>query len=138
MHLHGAAESTAWGVREGVLASFTGRGAPEGVALRLLWYIHGSAESVTLSISRTAMRSGVWELPPMPCYLFTYHAYGSWMHDRRQGYVQRKRGILPPDVALAQKYRAAMTQCEVKFTSDTQIAIIDCLLESREKQNFEL
>lgn len=74
----------------------------------------------------------------MPCYLFTYHAYGSWMLDREQGYVERKRGILAPDAALAQKYRAAMQQCEVKFTSATQIAIIDCLLESREKKNFEL
>lgn len=74
----------------------------------------------------------------MPCYLFTYHAYGSWMPDRPQGYVQRKQGILPPDAVLAQKYRAAMEQSEAKFTSDVQIALIDSLLESREKQSFQL
>ena len=72
----------------------------------------------------------------MPCYLFTYHAYGSWMPDRPQGYVQRKQGILPPDAVLAQKYRTAMEQSEAKFTSDVQIALIDSLLESREKQSF--
>src|SRR4051794_35604479 len=29
----------------------------------------------------------------MPCYLFTYHAYGSWMPDHKRGYVHRGQGV---------------------------------------------
>jgi hypothetical protein len=41
----------------------------------------------------------------MPCYLFTYHAYLSWMPDRPQGYVRRKKGIFPPDEEKAEAYK---------------------------------
>ncbi|QDT75400.1 hypothetical protein I41_46100 [Lacipirellula limnantheis] len=34
----------------------------------------------------------------MPCCLFTYHAYGSWTPDRKQGYVKRHQGILQQDL----------------------------------------
>lgn len=74
----------------------------------------------------------------MPCYLFTYHAFGTWMPDRKQGYVQRSRGILAPDQAKASKYRILMKQAEVNFGSKTQRAILDCLLDSQIKQEFEL
>jgi hypothetical protein len=37
----------------------------------------------------------------MPCYLFTWHAYATWLPDRKQGYVEKGRGILPPDKAAA-------------------------------------
>ena len=37
----------------------------------------------------------------MPCYLFTFHAYGTWMPDREEGFVRREQGILPPDEELA-------------------------------------
>ncbi len=74
----------------------------------------------------------------MPCYLFTYHAYGTWMPDRKQGYVQRTRGILAPDQAKADRYRAAMTQAEVNFDSKTQLAILDSLINSQAKQEFEM
>ncbi len=68
----------------------------------------------------------------MPYYLFTYHAFGSWMPDRKQGYVRRGQGILVPDHVMAERYRAAMTQGAVEFNSAIQLAIIDILLESRE------
>ena len=42
----------------------------------------------------------------MPCYLFTYHGYGTWLPDRSRGYVRRKEGILPTDEApMAECYR---------------------------------
>jgi hypothetical protein len=54
----------------------------------------------------------------MPCYLFTYHAYGSWMPDRVEGYVRRGQGILPRDTQMASLYyRNAlhdMVQLEVR------------------------
>jgi len=36
----------------------------------------------------------------MPCYLFTYHAYASWMPDREEGHVRRGEGILSADEKL--------------------------------------
>ena len=38
----------------------------------------------------------------MPCYLFTFHAFGTWMPDREEGFVRREQGILPPDEELAE------------------------------------
>jgi hypothetical protein len=73
----------------------------------------------------------------MPCYLFTYHAHGSWMPDRKQGYVKRHRGILPADPAMAKNYRTAMKEPIVEFDSDIQIAVLDSLIDSQRKQNFE-
>lgn len=73
----------------------------------------------------------------MPCYLFTYHAYGTWLPDRRQGYVQRHSGILPQDNEMAARYRARMTEAEKVFNEEIQQSIITALLESRDKQQFE-
>ena len=38
-----------------------------------------------------------FRIAPMPCYLFTYHAYGSWLPDHAEGYVHWKEGQQPPD-----------------------------------------
>jgi REP element-mobilizing transposase RayT len=86
--------------------------------------------------SRTATRS---EQGPaaMPCYLFTYHSFGSWLPDRKRGYVKRHRGILAPDKIMAEKYRSAMKETVVELQSDIQRIIIDAVLDSREKQRFE-
>ena len=73
----------------------------------------------------------------MPCYLFTYHAYGSWLPDRKRGYVERKQGILPQDQKLADQYRERMTEAGKVFDSRLQQAIIVVLLDSQEKQCFE-
>lgn len=51
----------------------------------------------------------------MPCYLFTYHAHGSWMPDNPRGYVKRGQGILPPDERMAAKYRGNLKQQAVSF-----------------------
>jgi len=74
----------------------------------------------------------------MPCYLFTYHAYASWFPDRRQGYVKRKQGILESDPEEAALYRKLMTEKPVEFDDKIQKAIITSLLDSREKQAFEV
>lgn len=72
----------------------------------------------------------------MPVYLFTYHAYGSWLPDRRQGYVKRKRGILPSDQEEAARYRNAMLEEEVTLRPEHQRLLLVTLLESQEKQRF--
>ena len=70
----------------------------------------------------------VQRCPTMPCYLFTYHAYGSWMPDRQEGFVRRGQGVLPPDDELASRYRTDARQSNVVFRSDVQRVLLDELL----------
>ena len=74
----------------------------------------------------------------MPCYLFTYHAYGSWLPDRKQGYVKRHQGILPQDMQKHGLYAKAMTEEIVNFSSEHQRCIIESLIKSQTPQRFEL
>jgi len=61
----------------------------------------------------------------MSCYLFTYHAYRSWMPDRREGFVRRKKDILPPDEPLAGTYQDRAGESEVLFDSKLQAMLIE-------------
>jgi hypothetical protein len=72
----------------------------------------------------------------MPCYLFTYHSYGSWMPDRARGYVKRKRGILSRDIDMAAKYHATMKESAVEFDNKTQDLILEAILISQSLQSF--
>lgn len=40
----------------------------------------------------------------MAVYLYTLHAYRSWMPDHQRGYVRRGNGILKPDEQRARRY----------------------------------
>lgn len=51
----------------------------------------------------------------MPCFLFTYHAHGTWLPNRSRGYVKRGQGILPPDETMHQRYSQAMKEPKVNF-----------------------
>lgn len=66
----------------------------------------------------------------MPCYLFTFHSYGSWLPDRSRGFVRRHQGMLPQDHDLATTYRRHMPQIAVHFDSAAQRAIIETLLDA--------
>ncbi len=70
----------------------------------------------------------------MPCYLFTFHAYGTWMPDREEGFVRRKQGLLPPDAKLAQQYRTRAKEDQVLFDSRLQSLIIEEIRIAWEKQ----
>jgi len=61
----------------------------------------------------------------MPCYHFTYHAYGTWLPDEDDGYVRRGEGHLPQDTKVAAEYRKRMTADEAEFSEPQQLAIID-------------
>jgi hypothetical protein len=74
----------------------------------------------------------------MPCYLFTWHAYGTWMPDRRQGYVKRGRGILPTDAAEAARYRARQKEPTAIFDFDVQRLMIDEAFIAADKRRFRL
>ncbi|MEQ8211913.1 MAG: transposase [Lacipirellulaceae bacterium] len=61
----------------------------------------------------------------MPCYLFTYHAHGSWMPDRTQGYVHRKEGVKPSDEEMARAYRQNQISPTAYFDSLIQTSLIE-------------
>ncbi|QDT01351.1 transposase [Adhaeretor mobilis] len=66
----------------------------------------------------------------MPCYLFAYHAYGSWMPDRPQGYVHWKEGLKPPDKERADEYRRKQSNPTVVFERVVQQHICDGVREA--------
>jgi REP element-mobilizing transposase RayT len=74
----------------------------------------------------------------VPVYLFTYHAYCSWMPDRQRGFVRRHEGILPPNRALSNIYKRQTVDEEVKFNAQLQRLLIDELVTSCVKQNWRL
>lgn len=47
---------------------------------------------------------GCAKLRAVPVYLFTFHAYLSWLADRHEGYVRRDEGILPRDLDVSDMY----------------------------------
>ena len=74
----------------------------------------------------------------MPCYLFTYHAYGSWLPNRQRGYVKRGQGVLESDKRMHRLYSDAMTEFPVEFDEKFQRWAIAAALESEPLQRFEL
>lgn len=66
----------------------------------------------------------------MPCYLFTYHTYGSWLPDRIQGFVRRGDGILQQDKQLANLYRNLMAQGTVSLDVEVQLTAIETLIDA--------
>jgi hypothetical protein len=61
----------------------------------------------------------------MPVYLFTFHAYLSWLPDRRQGYVEKGRGVLPQDLDRARLYREIAAHEPVTFDPSTGWAMMN-------------
>jgi hypothetical protein len=74
----------------------------------------------------------------MPCYLFTYHAYGTWLPNRKQGYVKRGSGILPSSDHMHRLYVTAMKEGVVAFDEHGQRQAIETLLKSQAPQRFDL
>ncbi|QDS98701.1 hypothetical protein [Adhaeretor mobilis] len=74
----------------------------------------------------------------MPCYLFTYHAHGSWLPDHPRGFVKRGKGYLPSDPQLAEKYRGNMKESTVVLKSPEQRLVISAVLEAVKHINCQL
>jgi REP element-mobilizing transposase RayT len=77
----------------------------------------------------------VWGVA-MPCYLFTFHAFGTWMPDREEGFVRREEGILPPDEDLARQYQAREKENTVLFDGRLQVLLIEETQIACEKQRY--
>jgi hypothetical protein len=65
----------------------------------------------------------------MPVYLFTFHAYRSWMPDHRRGYVKRKKGVLPSSPSMAANYarlaKHERSLFDTKFCEFIEQAVIE-------------
>jgi len=66
----------------------------------------------------------------MPCYLFTYHGYGTWMPDHDRGYVRRKEGILATDKNMSTYYRRNLLHDPVSFSPTMQSQLIAAAIEA--------
>ena len=60
----------------------------------------------------------------MPAYLFTFHAYRSWNADNPRGFVQRGKGIQPPNHNLARAYDAVAGAAPMIFRCEHQRILI--------------
>ncbi len=74
----------------------------------------------------------------MPVYLFTYHAYGSWLPDRARGYTRKSHGVLPPDPDMADRYRRNMAQRPATFSPAIQRRMIEELVTACQRQGYDL
>jgi hypothetical protein len=72
----------------------------------------------------------------MPCFLFTYHAWGSWLPDRKPGYVHWKQGLQSSDPAMADAYRRNMKIEEAQFNDQRQRLILEELQQAAAFQKF--
>ncbi|MEM6393584.1 MAG: hypothetical protein AAF797_12480 [Planctomycetota bacterium] len=60
----------------------------------------------------------------MPVYLFTYHAYASWMPDHPRGYVHRTQGLKKTDREMAAAYRAKQRESRAVFDRPVQEVVV--------------
>ncbi len=65
----------------------------------------------------------------MPVYLFTFHAYRSWMPDHPRGYVKLKR-VLDADHQAAARYEQRARQDRVMFDATTLDLAVKAARES--------
>ena len=47
--------------------------------------------------------------------MFTFHGYGTWWPDHPRGYVQKGKGVLPPDPEKGEQYRENAKFDPVRF-----------------------
>jgi len=73
----------------------------------------------------------------VPCYLFTWHAYGTWMPDRKRGYV-KKQTILPQSLEAAAEYRKRQKEPAACFSPEIQQQLIDELRKTATHRRFRL
>lgn len=74
----------------------------------------------------------------MPVYLFTFHAYRSWMPDRSAGYVRRGEGVMKPDPEIAKRYADRATAPPATFTPQVQAAILAELRDGAPRQDYRV
>ena len=67
--------------------------------------------------------------PPLrEVLLLTFHAYGTWMPDRPQGYYRNRDGLREANDAEADWYRGRQKEPTVRFDRRIQRAMVDALV----------
>jgi REP element-mobilizing transposase RayT len=74
----------------------------------------------------------------MPAYLFTYHAYRSWMPDRVERFVQRGKGLQPANELLAKSYVELAMHPPFVFDAEIQRFLIETVLDVCERRGWRL
>jgi len=74
----------------------------------------------------------------MAVYLFTLHAYRSWMPDHRRGYVRRGQGILKSDTQQKRAYEARAVHDRMIFDNDLCRQIAQAVPELCRKRRWRL
>jgi hypothetical protein len=77
----------------------------------------------------------------MPCFLFTYHAFGTWLPDRSEGFVHWREGLQPADEKLAAAYKRKMKvagRSEAIFDESVPLILIEELQRAAMFQKFRL
>ncbi|MEX2216996.1 MAG: hypothetical protein WD768_22985 [Phycisphaeraceae bacterium] len=74
----------------------------------------------------------------MAVYMFTLHAYRSWMPDRRQGYVKRDEGILPPDPEEAKRYNERAKHDQVWINATIAAVMIQAVRDVSKEHGWRL
>ena len=65
----------------------------------------------------------------MPCYLFTFHAYRSWMPNHRRGYTRRGVGYVAFDPVMNARYVARAGAEPTVFDARLQATVVTHLLD---------
>ncbi len=71
-------------------------------------------------------------------YLFTFHAYRSWLPNRPQGYVRRGVGILPPDPKMRAHYDRDAKHRPVQFDRTMQETMVQATFQICEQKHWRL
>lgn len=74
----------------------------------------------------------------MPVYLFTFHAYKSWMPDHARGYLKRNRGAYATDEKMSRNYQTRSNHEAVTFTTEHQRIIIQTIRNICMKREWRL
>ena len=77
----------------------------------------------------------------MPCFLFTYHGFGTWLPDRPEGFVHWRDGLQPTDEELATAYRRKMKVARrdaATFDDKLQLLLIEELPVAAKHQKLRL
>ncbi|MCC6581353.1 MAG: hypothetical protein IT440_13030 [Phycisphaeraceae bacterium] len=74
----------------------------------------------------------------MPVYLYTLHAYRSWMPDHARGYVERRKGILAPNRDKAWNYRQLARYERMTFNGHLCRVLIEAAKQSVDRQKWRI
>ena len=61
----------------------------------------------------------------MPVFVFTFHGYCTWLPDNPKGYVERGKGVRPPNERMARLYRLAATHDEQVLSDHDQQLLVE-------------